>query len=283
MAAILDYQCVLAIRQEGNFARAAATIGISQPALTARIRRLEEELDVRLFERGRHGARLTAAGSAFSEAAERIVSIAEEAESAAKGAERGIGQSVRIGFTQISARTCLLPILHAFRDAHPLVRVQLRETTTVRLEALVAEDRLDVALLHPPVHRDGLAELHLRSCPILQVENDDASDEGRPLVEYPRSDAPVLISEYNRRYPGAQLAPPAAEADTAFGALLLSEAGYGPCVVAEDSWRQVESSNGRFARTLDMEIHTSLVWRNMDRREIVRNLIAVCKRIRRQI
>ncbi|MEM0947968.1 MAG: LysR family transcriptional regulator [Pseudomonadota bacterium] len=278
MAAILDYQCVLAIRQEGNFARAASTLDISQPALTARIRRLEDELNVRLFERGRFGARLTAAGTAFAEASERIVSIAEEAESAAKGAERGIGQSVRIGFTQISARTCLLPVLKGFKDAHPLIRVQLRETTTVRLEALVAEDRLDVALLHPPVHRDGLAELYLRSCPILQIESDDASDQGRPLVEYPRSDAPVLISEFNRRYPGAQASPPAAEADTAFGALLLSEAGYGPCVVAEDSWNQVEMGNGRVARALDMEIHTSLVWRNMDRRQIVSNLIDVCKR-----
>lgn len=277
MPAILDYCCVLALRQERNFARAAVALGISQPALTARIRRLEQDLDVKLFDRGRHGARVTAAGSAFAEAAERIVALAEEAATAAQGAEHGTGQSLRIGYTQISARVTLLPILKRFGETYPMMRVRLREATTVQLEALVAQDRLDAALLHPPIHSDGLSELHLHSCKILRIDHGSPSGVDRPPIEYPRGDAPVLLSEYHRRYPTAHLAPPAAEADTALGALLLSEAGYGPCVVAEDTWSVAEQRADSVATPLDMRLHTSLVWRSTDRRSTVRKLIETCR------
>lgn len=277
MPAILDYRSVLAVRQERNFARAAVTLGISQPALTARLRRLEDDLDVKLFDRGRYGARITAAGSAFAETAERIVALAEEAALAAKGAQHGVGQSLRIGYTQISARVCVLPLLRSFRNAHPLMRVRLRETTTVQLEAFVAEDRLDLALLHPPVQTDGLSELHLHSCRIVRVDHDHHESADRPPIEYPRGDAPVLISEYNRRYPASHLVPPAAEADTALGALLLSEAGYGPCLVAEDSWQQATKAPNGTVSPLDMELHTSLVWRNIDRRSSVQSFVECCR------
>ncbi|MEO1680739.1 MAG: LysR family transcriptional regulator [Pseudomonadota bacterium] len=277
MPAILDYQCVLALREERNFARAAVALGMSQPALTARLRRLEAELDVRLFDRGRHGAAITAAGSAFAETAERIVAMADEAALAARGAARGMGQSLRIGFTQIAARPTLLPLLAKLREAHPLTRIRLREATSVRLEALVSQDQLDAVLLHPPVHTDGLSELVVHESPLVRVDLGPDPEEGSPLIDYPRSEAPVLIAEYKRRYPDVDPGRPSAEADSAHGALLLSEAGYGPCVVAEDNLQTFGAARAATSSRLDMTLHTSLVWRSLDRRPALRSLIDLCR------
>ncbi|HIC81626.1 MAG TPA: LysR family transcriptional regulator, partial [Kiloniellaceae bacterium] len=79
MAALQDYRCVIALLDARHFGRAAERLGVTQPALTARLRRLEAELQVRLFERGRSGVEPTAAGLVFAEGAQRVLDAAEEA------------------------------------------------------------------------------------------------------------------------------------------------------------------------------------------------------------
>src|SRR2546429_86348 len=64
-------RAVLAIARHEHFTRAAAALGLAQPALSQQIAQLEDDLGVRLFERSRRGARLTEAGRAFRARAER--------------------------------------------------------------------------------------------------------------------------------------------------------------------------------------------------------------------
>ncbi|WP_375594575.1 LysR family transcriptional regulator [Algihabitans albus] len=53
MLSLTDYRSVIALYEERHFARAAQVLGVTQPALTSRLRRVEEQLNVRLFDRGR--------------------------------------------------------------------------------------------------------------------------------------------------------------------------------------------------------------------------------------
>ncbi len=56
MLALQDYRAVVALLEERHFGRAARRLGVTQPALTARLRRIEDGLGARLFERGRAGS-----------------------------------------------------------------------------------------------------------------------------------------------------------------------------------------------------------------------------------
>lgn len=279
MFSILDYRCVVALHEERTFVRAADLLGISQPALTARLRRIEEKLDVRLFERGRRGADPTAAGNAFTEAARRIIEMADQSVEVARDADRGLGQFLRIGMTQIAAVQVVVPILRVFRDENPFARVRLTEGISAGLEMQVEQNLIDVAFLHPPIHQSGLSEHHLMSQPTARYDADGSNENGPPTVRYTRKDAPVMVAEIDRHMPGGADLQSLAEVDTVLGAMVLSHAGYGPAIVPQGFPSPFGQANQHYAKLpVDLELGTSVVWRSLDRRPLINAFLKICRR-----
>jgi DNA-binding transcriptional LysR family regulator len=131
----------------GNFTRAAARAHLTQPALSASIRRLESQLSARLLDRGRNGATPTAAGEAllpFARAAIAAVEAGERVVAEVEGLRAG---EVRLA-AGATACTYLLPeVLARYRQAHPGIRFLLRESTTDEaLDALHA-GHIDLAIV----------------------------------------------------------------------------------------------------------------------------------------
>ncbi|MDX8349110.1 LysR family transcriptional regulator [Cognatiyoonia sp. IB215446] len=275
----MDYRCVVALSEEKSFSQASEILGISQPALTARLRRIEENLGVRLFERGRRGAKPTPAGDAFIDAAQRIIDMADRSVEVARDADRGLGQHLRIGMTQIAAVQVVVPILKAFREENAFARVRLTESISSTLEAQVEQNLIDVAFLHPPVHQAGLSELPLMSQRLVKYDAMASPHDRPPTIRYTRRDAPVLVAELDRHEPAGVEADALAEVDTAIGAIVMSHAGYGPFVVPEgfpSPFNRSETCPG--GAPLKAELGTSIVWRSLDRRPMVRALIEICRR-----
>lgn len=96
-------QYFLVLTQELHFGRAAARLHIAQPALSQQIRRLEHDLDVRLFDRTRHKVTLTQAGVLVLTEAQRMLEQADRLRAVAARANRGQLGSVSVGFV---ARRC---------------------------------------------------------------------------------------------------------------------------------------------------------------------------------
>ena len=276
MFSITDYRCVVALQEERSFARAAAVIGISQPALTGRLRRIEEQVGVKLFDRGRRGAEPTPAGNTFTDAARRIVDLAEQAVGAARDADRGLGQHLRIGMTQVAALQLVVPILAAFRRENPYTRVRLVEGTSATLETQVEQNLIDAAFLHPPVHQAGLSELHLVSQSVVRCTAGRAAAPDAPTIRYIRREAPVLVAEIDRKQPQDIDRHALAEVDTVLGAIVLSHAGYGPFLAPENYPSPFGAPVD--AQPVDIELGTSIVWRSLDRRPMVRALLDICRR-----
>jgi DNA-binding transcriptional LysR family regulator len=134
------------VAEHGTFTAAARHAHVSQPALTASIKRLEHGLDARLFDRGRHGATLTAAGSALLPHARAAIVAVAEGQRAVAELERLDAGEVRVGGGQTACTYLLPPLLSAFRRKHPKVRLFLRELPEEHAVDLFEAGELDLVV-----------------------------------------------------------------------------------------------------------------------------------------
>jgi DNA-binding transcriptional LysR family regulator len=134
-----------------SFRRAAESLNMAQPALSVSIRRLEDDLGVRLFERSRRGVQLTEAGKAILHDAKLALQAAARVrEVAACAAAGGVG-TLRISFVSTAAYSLLPRILERLRDTHPGIRVELFERSTDAIIAGLESNRFDVAIVRYPL------------------------------------------------------------------------------------------------------------------------------------
>jgi DNA-binding transcriptional LysR family regulator len=147
-----------AVARLGGMGRAAAELNTVQSNVTARIRLLEDQLGVALFERYARGVSLTAAGRRLLPYAGRVARLLDETRRAARddGTPRG---RLLLGSLETTAGLRLSPVLAAFAAAHPAVDLSLRTGTTCELIEEVLADRLEGAFVCGPVdHPELVAE-----------------------------------------------------------------------------------------------------------------------------
>lgn len=135
-----------AVATHRHFTRAAAAARVAQPALSHQIKRLEDELGVQLFERGRAGVRLTEAGEVFVARARRAlaeIAAMEEEIAALQGLRTG---RVVLGAMQALATLDLPAVIAEFHARHPGIDVSLREESTLDMVAMVLSDDIDLAI-----------------------------------------------------------------------------------------------------------------------------------------
>ncbi len=133
-----------AIVRHGGFTRAAATLHLSQPAISRRVRLLETELGAPLFERGRGGVLLTDAGRTFLPHAEALIASIKDAIDAVAALRRGDRGAVTLAVVGALASTSLTTHLRRFRQAHPGIELSIRTALSDEVSALVR--RGDAAL-----------------------------------------------------------------------------------------------------------------------------------------
>jgi DNA-binding transcriptional LysR family regulator len=141
-----DIAYFLEAARQQHFGRAAREVGISQPALTKAIRRLEAAVGVTLFERGAGGARLTADGQLFLKAARRFEAQHGELERLAGELRAQHAGLLRVGMTNPEARSLVVAALANLVRQRPGMRVSLRIDTSDLLNDAVERGDLDTAL-----------------------------------------------------------------------------------------------------------------------------------------
>ena len=141
----------VAVAEELNFRRAAERLHLAQPALSSQIKALEEELDVRLFERTTRVVRLTQAGRLFLNEARGVLGAAAQAEQLARKAEHGIVGTLRVGVIAPAASPWLARALRHFHQRFPGVQLSLSEITSTEQLRRLRLGELDAGFLRPPV------------------------------------------------------------------------------------------------------------------------------------
>mgnify|MGYP003645219841 CR=1 FL=1 len=146
---------VVTVHQLGSFGLAAEVLHVSQPSLSNQIAAVETELDVRLFDRGRSGARTTARGLEFVARARRILSEVE----ALRGVMRSdlpFGGRLRLGVLPSIGPYLLPQAVKSLHAAEPELRVIVREENTAHLDEGIRNGRFDAVISTPEDHPNTL-------------------------------------------------------------------------------------------------------------------------------
>lgn len=169
------FRCVLAVAHSLHFARAAAELGISPPALTKQVQETEQLLGTRLFQRSKRAVSLTAAGELFVIEATRALAQLAQAQDVARRAGRGELGRLEIGYVASAAYSGVLQDQFSrFRVSHPGIHIGAREYAMDALPGLLDQGRVDLAFVRPPLHLpDGLdSVVLLRDRFVLAVQAD---------------------------------------------------------------------------------------------------------------
>lgn len=189
-------ECLVAVADHGSFRKAATTLGISQPALSAQVQGVEDLLGVQVFERDRRSVLVTPAGEdVVGRARIALEAIDAVSDAARRRAEPLVGR-LRLGVIPTVAPYWLPALLPAVRKRFPKLELILIEDQTNRLLAQLAAGQIEVALLALPVPGD------VTTAAIVREEFLFAAPRGNPLLakrgkltEHDLEDETVLLLE----------------------------------------------------------------------------------------
>jgi LysR family transcriptional regulator, nitrogen assimilation regulatory protein len=137
----------VAIVDHGSLSRAALVLHVAQPALTAQLRQLEEELGAQLLHRSAQGVLSTDAGKVFYEHAQAILKQVADARSAVTQSTTRPSGSVTLGLPHSISGALALPLLMATRANYPEITLQLTEELSGNLAEQLKSGRVNLAVL----------------------------------------------------------------------------------------------------------------------------------------
>ncbi|AYG67261.1 MULTISPECIES: LysR substrate-binding domain-containing protein [unclassified Rhizobium] len=147
----------------GSYAKAADRLGRSTSAISAQLKKLEEQAGTPIFRKVGRGLALTEAGETMLGYARRLLDLNDEAATALHGTE--LEGWVRLGLQEDFGETLLPEVLGRFARAHPKVRIEARVVRNAELVERVTSGKLDLALAWSDgfrtAHTDRIAEVPL--------------------------------------------------------------------------------------------------------------------------
>ncbi|WP_183041262.1 LysR family transcriptional regulator [Salipaludibacillus neizhouensis] len=143
---LTDLKVFLTVADQENFSKGADKLGYVQSNITNRIKKLESELEVTLFNRHPKGVSLTERGLIFYEHAASINKRVEEAIFAVREAEN-FGGKLAIGVVETLASNKFMNILSDFQKQHPNVSISLITGTSPKLLEMIQKYKLDAAFI----------------------------------------------------------------------------------------------------------------------------------------
>jgi DNA-binding transcriptional LysR family regulator len=167
----------VAVAEHESFTRASEHLLIAQPALSAQIAKLEDELGVALFEKIGRGVRLTGPGHLVLVEAQRTLADAEALVRIARAGAEGAVGTLRVGYSRIFPFRAMTAVLHAFRKHRPHIALELREHDPIKHLVLVRSRELDCAFSRLP---DG-EEDEVATYPLVAVQTMVALPRGHRL------------------------------------------------------------------------------------------------------
>ncbi|MCV2352868.1 hydrogen peroxide-inducible genes activator [Paucibacter sp. B2R-40] len=154
---LTELRYIVAVARERHFGRAAEACHVSQPTLSVAIKKLEEELDVRIFERGANEISVTPLGDEIVRQAQSVIEQASAIKEIAKRGKDPLAGTLRLGLIYTIAPYLLPALVKCVIERYPQMPLMLQENFTSKLLEMLRTGELDCAVLAEPFPDAGLA------------------------------------------------------------------------------------------------------------------------------
>lgn len=238
------------IAEEGQITNAAKRLHIAQPPLSYQLKNLENELGVKLVERGSHHIKLTDAGLMLYKRAKQILTLTEATVDELKDFKKGTYGTLSIGTVSSSGASLLTGRLNTFHDKYPFVNFDIHEGNTYELLEILDKGIIEIAIVRTPFNTSGLNAIYLPKEPMVAAMinelnwNDSkviniTELNNKPIIFYKRFEKLILKACDDCNFEPTVFC----KNDDARTSLLWANSGLGIAVVPKSSLRLIGSSN----------------------------------------
>ena len=180
----------LAVAEHRSFTRAAASLYVSQPALSQQIKQLEESLKVTLFDRSGRQVKLTHAGEVYAGYAHKALQDLEEGRRALHDVQNLSRGALRIAITPTFTTYLIGPLIKAFHNLYPNITLSIQEMSQEQMEKQLLDDEFDVGIAFAEVHSAEIGTQTLLVETLALVVNKD-----HPLARHQTIDLQTLSEQ----------------------------------------------------------------------------------------
>lgn len=155
---ITQLKYVLAVAEHQNFTKAAEKTFVTQPTLSMQIQKLEEELDILIFDRSKKPIELTSVGKKIVSQAKNIVNESERMQDVVDQEKGFVGGDFRLGIIPTVMPTLLPMFLKNFTSKYPKVHLKIEELSTEEIIHKMLDGHLDAAIAATPLQNEKIKE-----------------------------------------------------------------------------------------------------------------------------
>lgn len=256
----------MAIAEEEQITGAAKKLHIAQPPLSYQLKSLEEELGVKLVERGSRKLQLTDAGRNLYSRAEQIIELTKTTEKELKDYKHGVQGTLCIG-TVSSSGTSLLPErINKFHKLYPGINFEIWEGNTFKVIEMLNHGIIEIGIVRTPFNFENYEAIFLESEPMVAVVSADydfcfeqesisvSELEEKPLIIYRRFEKHILAACHESGFEPKIFC----KNDDARTTLLWADSGLGVAIVPESAVRLIGSSNLKYAAIKEASLETKI-------------------------
>lgn len=153
---LTELKYIVAVASERHFGRAAERCFVSQPSLSASVKKLEEELGIRIFERGKTEVLVTEIGEQVISQAHRVLEEAERMKAVARQGKNPLRGVLRMGVIHTVAPYLLPELVAELRKAAPQMPLDIEENLTANLDQMLKGGLIDAAIVALPYEAAGI-------------------------------------------------------------------------------------------------------------------------------
>jgi LysR family hydrogen peroxide-inducible transcriptional activator len=164
---LTELRYIVAVARERHFGRAAEACFVSQPTLSVAIKKLEDELDMKIFERGGNEVSVTPLGEEIVRQAQQVIEQAASIKEIAKRGKDPLAGALKLGVIYTIGPYLLPDLVKNAIELTPQMPLMLQENFTVKLLEMLRTGELDCAILAEPFPDTGLAVAPLYDEPFM--------------------------------------------------------------------------------------------------------------------
>jgi DNA-binding transcriptional LysR family regulator len=188
-----DLQAFVTVAEQRSFSVAARRLHRTQPAISQAVRRIEDELGDRLFDRSSRNGALTEAGALLLEHAQRLLRLASEAEAAVRELQQVRRGRVVIGANEAAVHS-LLPYVRDYAATHPQVTIEVRRVPSKRMAIELLDRSMDFGVMtFQPADR-GLQSIAIGDDEIVMLAHPSHPLAGKKRVSMEEVGRQVVIA-----------------------------------------------------------------------------------------